>query len=249
MICTKCKSELEENKKFCSNCGAKAQTKNNSKKGCLGFIVLFVIIAYFMSDFGNSFEGHTLKGGKIMYTTTDLNVRSKPSVKGKKIKTLSPNSKVITANKTQDGWVFIGDLDSVGLGFVSSKYLQNKSFSKDELEKMKLERDAANELYRLKNIIENQFSSWDGSHEKLVKYTKNNLKDPSSFEHIETKYWPPYTDNEIRVNANSLHQGVYTYRVRMRYTATNSFGAKVQGNILAEVSNDNGSVIQIISSE
>lgn len=75
------------------------------------------------------------------------------------------------------------------------------------------------------------------------------MKDPSSFEHIETKYWPPYTDNEIRVNANSLHQGVYTYRVRMRYTATNSFGAKVQGNILAEVSNDNGSVIQIISSE
>jgi len=242
MICTKCKSELEENKKFCSNCGAKVQTKNNSKKGCLGFIILFVIIAYFMSDTGNNFDEYSLRGGKIMYTTTDLNVRSKPSIKGKKLKTLPPNSKIISANENKDGWVFVGDLDSVGLGFVSSKYLQNKSFSKEELEKMKLERDAANELYRLKNNVKNQFSSWDESHKKLVKYTKNNLKDPSSFEHIETNYWPPYTDTNIKANAN-------TYRVRMRYTATNSFGGRVQGNVLAEVSSNNGSIIQIISSE
>ena len=177
-----------------------------------------------------------------MYTTTDLNVRSKPSVKGKQIKTLSPNSKVITANKIQDGWVFVGDLDSVGLGFVSSKYLQNKSFSKEELGKMKLKQDAANELYKLKNKIENQFSSLYGYHKKLVEYTKNNLKDPSSFEHIETNYWPPYTDTNIKANTN-------TYRVRMRYTATNSFGGRVQGNVLAEVASINGYIIQIISSE
>ena len=101
----------------------------------------------------------------------------------------------------------------------------------------------------MESKIEKQFSSWDGSHKKLVEFTKNNLKDPSSFEHIETKFWPPYTDNEVRISASSLRQGTYTYRVRMRYTATNGFGARIQGNILAEVSNNDGSVIQILSSE
>jgi len=242
MICTKCKSELEENKKFCSNCGAKAQTKNNSKKGCLGFIILFVIIAYFMSDTGNNFDEYSLRGGKIMYTTTDLNVRSKPSIKGEKLKTLPPNSKIISANENKDGWVFIGDLDSIALGFVATKFLQSNSLSKDELITIQLKNEAANALYRLKNNVKNQFSSLYGYHKKLVEYTKNNLKDPSSFEHIETNYWPPYTDTNIKANAN-------TYRVRMRYTATNSFGGRVQGNVLAEVSSNNGSIIQIISSE
>ena len=36
--------------------------------------------------------------------------------------------------------------------------------------------------------IESKFSAWDGSHRKLVEYVKPRLRDPSSFEHVETTY-------------------------------------------------------------
>ncbi|TZF83664.1 hypothetical protein FW774_09320 [Pedobacter sp. BS3] len=36
--------------------------------------------------------------------------------------------------------------------------------------------------------IESKFSAWDGSHIKLVEYVKPRLRDPSSFEHVETTY-------------------------------------------------------------
>lgn len=39
------------------------------------------------------------------------------------------------------------------------------------------------------NKIESQFSAWDGSHRNLERIIKANLKDPDSYEHINTKYW------------------------------------------------------------
>jgi hypothetical protein len=36
--------------------------------------------------------------------------------------------------------------------------------------------------------IEKQFSAWDGSHYGLVKYVKNMMHNPKSFEHVETRY-------------------------------------------------------------
>ena len=36
--------------------------------------------------------------------------------------------------------------------------------------------------------IEKQFSAWDGSHITFSRAIKDNLNDPSSFEHVETRY-------------------------------------------------------------
>ncbi len=36
--------------------------------------------------------------------------------------------------------------------------------------------------------VESQFSAWDGSNKYLVELVKENMNDPKSFEHIETKY-------------------------------------------------------------
>lgn len=81
--------------------------------------------------------------------------------------------------------------------------------------------------------ISRGFSAWDGSHRALTSQVKGGLKDPRSFEHVETRY----TDH-----------GDNTLTVTMRYRAKNSFGAVVPGFATAKVHVD-GHVIEIISSQ
>ncbi|WP_392471381.1 hypothetical protein ACF3OC_08355 [Sphingobacterium cellulitidis] len=58
--------------------------------------------------------------------------------------------------------------------------------------------------------IERHFSNFDGSYTKFRNYIKDNLNNPSSFEHVETRY----TDN---------NDG--TVKVIMKYRGENAFGA------------------------
>ena len=70
-----------------------------------------------------------------------------------------------------------------------------------------------------KERIDKLFSDWDGSQPAVVKWIKQNIKDPDSYKHIETKF----VDKTERV-------GVIT-----KFTATNSFGGRVQTTCLAQI--------------
>jgi DNA-directed RNA polymerase subunit RPC12/RpoP len=59
--------------------------------------------------------------------------------------------------------------------------------------------------------IESQFSSWNGAHRNLEETVKARLKDPDSYEHIETRY----TDRGDYIS------------VYMKYRAKNGFGGYV----------------------
>jgi hypothetical protein len=61
-------------------------------------------------------------------------------------------------------------------------------------------------------------SSWDGSVYQVERYLRNNLKDPDSFEAIQ---WSPV----IKIPA--VAQLPYSYAVRCKYRAKNSFGGYV----------------------
>lgn len=78
--------------------------------------------------------------------------------------------------------------------------------------------------------IDANFSPWDGSHRELVRQLKENLKDPDSFEHIETTY---------RVEGDSIW-------VFMNYRAKNSFGGMVVEGITAITDKNTGKVIEIM---
>jgi hypothetical protein len=78
--------------------------------------------------------------------------------------------------------------------------------------------------------IEGQFSKRDGSHRNVERTLKESLKDPSSYEHVETRYV---------AHSNSLT--VYT-----SYRAKNSFGAKVLNSAVAEV-DAGGNVLSLTS--
>ena len=81
--------------------------------------------------------------------------------------------------------------------------------------------------------ISQGFSAWDGSHLELTRWIKKNLKDPSSYDHVETKY----VDN-----------GGDVFIVMTKYRATNSFGAVMPGFTSARV-HVVGRVIEVITSE
>lgn len=62
-------------------------------------------------------------------------------------------------------------------------------------------------------MVKRQFSSWDGSHRAFVKIIKNNMHDPSSFDHVETKY-------RVEKDRGKIF-------VRMKYRGKNAFGQVV----------------------
>lgn len=78
--------------------------------------------------------------------------------------------------------------------------------------------------------IEQQFSTWDGAHRNLEKFIKANMKDPNSYEHVETRY-----------SDNGDHLIVVT-----TYRGTNSFGGVVTSSMKAKVSVSTGQVLEII---
>lgn len=68
------------------------------------------------------------------------------------------------------------------------------------------------------DLLSGGFSPWDGSHYELVYWLKSQLKDPGSYEHINTTY-----------RDNSDHLMLY-----MRYRAKNSFGGYSVGSVSAK---------------
>jgi hypothetical protein len=66
-------------------------------------------------------------------------------------------------------------------------------------------------------------SRWDGSHTAVKKYVEENMRDPDSFEHIETLITP--------VSDKGTHQLI------MKYRAKNGFGGMTVGSAIATIDN------------
>lgn len=91
------------------------------------------------------------------------------------------------------------------------KEIEEEKIRQEEIAKIKKEKE---EYIKIKKEIEEtQFSAWDWSHRKLKKFVTDNLKDPDSFEHIETTY-----------NISKNKEWKYEVFVIMKYRAKNSFG-------------------------
>ncbi|RYY39752.1 MAG: hypothetical protein EOO08_08760 [Chitinophagaceae bacterium] len=77
--------------------------------------------------------------------------------------------------------------------------------------------------------IQLQFSPWDGSHRSLVRYVKDNMNDPGSFDHVETRH---------------VDKGKYII-VQMKYRGKNALGAKIIDMVTAKVDID-GNILSIV---
>jgi hypothetical protein len=66
--------------------------------------------------------------------------------------------------------------------------------------------------------IDAAFSPWDGKCATLVEMVKDNMEDPGSFKHVETRYWD---------------QG-NTIRIKMTFRGKNGFGGVVTNGVTAD---------------
>lgn len=78
-------------------------------------------------------------------------------------------------------------------------------------------------------LIERQFSAWDGSHRKLEAFVKSAMHDPASYEHVATRYWD---------------RGDFLV-VQTEFRGKNAFGGVVKNHVKAKVALD-GEVMEIV---
>ena len=78
-------------------------------------------------------------------------------------------------------------------------------------------------------LVQDQFSVFNGAHRKLQQHVKKNLKDPDSYEHIGTRH---------------EDKGEYIL-VSMKYRAKNSFGGFVVEYVTVKV-DINGNILEFI---
>jgi hypothetical protein len=115
-------------------------------------------------------------------------------------------------------------------------YNQLPQHIKDSLNLAKQTKDSLNlvakEQKDLQEKIERQFNAWNGSHIGLTRFIKDNMNDPDSYDHIETRF---------RNEGNSLY-------VVTKFRGKNAFGGMVINTVSARVDLD-GNVLEIISQE
>lgn len=77
-----------------------------------------------------------------------------------------------------------------------------------------------------KDLIEKQFSSWNGSHRGVIAYVKKNMHDPKSFEHVKTTYG----DKEDYILVKMVFRGKNKFNAVV--TQTCFARADLEGNVL-----------------
>jgi hypothetical protein len=96
----------------------------------------------------------------------------------------------------------------------------------------KIQEDREKPAKERRKLLESGFSPWDGSHKALEKYIKSTLRDPRSYEHVETRF----TDNGEHIIVGT------TFR------AKNGFGGMNTGSIVVKASID-GKILGIITKD
>lgn len=153
-----------------------------------------------------------------------LNAIAKAAIKTNKTKQLLAELKKIPVSQFEENLNRYQDL--VILHPNNKRYKSKVDFYTLKAKEAKDKRSAA--MHRTKRI-EEQFSSWDGSHRNLERVIKNAMNDPDSYEHSKTVYWD---------------KGSYLI-VRTEYRGKNAFGGIVKNFVKAKVSM-NGDVLQIL---
>ncbi|MDD2633950.1 MAG: hypothetical protein PHW82_00455 [Bacteroidales bacterium] len=76
--------------------------------------------------------------------------------------------------------------------------------------------------------VKQQFSAWDGSHNGLTTYIKNSMNNPSSYEHVSTRY--SIVDDVINVET--------------KFRGTNAYNAIVTNTAIANIDLD-GKILNV----
>ncbi len=176
--CRECGAQVSKKAAACPECGAPAKKKTSM----FTWLVLVVIGAVIFANLSSPPDRASVAAPVVL---TDEQKKAREAELVVELKTI-PAAEV---QKNLDGYRELAELNPA-----NEKYHKKVAYYEEKMTR-----------YRQ---IQAQFSAWSGAHKDLERYIKKRLKDPDSYEHIETGY-----------NDNGDH-----IMVLMRYRAKNSFG-------------------------
>lgn len=229
--CKECGNQVSTKADKCPNCGVKNPAKKTISKFWIGVINISILIFFWhLFTQGDNIE---INPEADRFSVLSLNLREGPTTSFDIINSLNSGEFVKVLDDSL-GWYLVETIerDNNIVGWGSGTFLKHVSEHENwvaENEKKEEQEPAPREPTR-KEIIEDGFSAWDGSHIELVKEIKKLMNDPSSFEHVETRY------ND---------QGSRLYVV-MQFRGTNAFGGVVTQTATAYCDLD-GNVEELIS--
>lgn len=229
--CKSCGAEVDKTAKICPQCGAKLKM-GIGKKLLIGFGII-IVLGWMIPD---SPKDTTPTTAKVADKTPEQIAQEK--VEAAKI---SASDKELlkkayadfdSAQRTQFAQIKekYKVLSNAEVADISADFVRLSNEEAAEVKKQAEAKAAADANAAYKKWIDDQFSSWDGSHRYLVNLIKENLNDPKSFDHVETNYWD---------------RGDYL-TVKMKYRAKNAFGGLILQNVTAK-SDYKTNVISVIS--
>jgi len=246
--CKACGHEISKSALSCPNCGEPKKVKK--KTSFSTWFILFLVVSFMIGSFISDQKEEERRQAQAKKDEIKLNYFN--SHKGNILKTVNElittkkYSDVITLSKEYE---IITDSEFTNLVNKAKEHILLSeakeipaSNVKENLKAYKklVELDPTNQVYKAKvsnyqkkvdrvELIEKQFSPWDGSHIALERILKKASKNPDSYEHVKTVYWD---------------KGDYII-VETTYRGTNSFNAVVTGTQKASFSLD-GSLINIL---
>ena len=171
------------------------------------------------------------EAGFYEVNANSLKVRLDPSIDAHVVRNLSKKQKVIVFESV-NGWGRISkQFEFEGKPYLVAEWVSMEYLTllkKHSQKTQKSVTDKQQDSDRNKRI-QRQFHPWDGSHINLEKLIEHNLKDPDSYEHIETLY---------------SDKGSYLI-VNLRYRARNGFGGMTISHVKAKVSLT-GEILEIL---
>jgi hypothetical protein len=204
-ICPLCGTENEENAKFCKECNeplynteeergreesAEERISDNNKE-------------YSEPPYGNDTNNTSNNIDRKKQIEEEEEIRAEARVKAeeglKEKKKKEENKKV-----GQGCLVFLGIILVIIV-------LVNLGGGNDE-------KPVLTEAEQRREMIEKQFSAWDGSHRELTKFIKESMHDPKSYEHIKTTYVDrgDHLIVETTFRGKNVYGGVVSNTIRVK---------------------------------
>lgn len=202
--CKHCGAEVSKKAPICPQCGGPLKRK---PIGCGTLVVVIFAAAIWASIFNGSHN-------------TGSTAPAKPAIPTTKEDKAQLEAKLLAELKTIPASEFGENLERYKK--LLTMFPANQKY-KDKVKHYQAKADR-------QALINKQFSAWDGSHRQLERYIKKNLKNPDSYEHVETRYFD---------------QGDHII-IKTKYRATNSFNALILETASARASID-GMKVTILS--
>ncbi len=237
--CKDCKTEMSKKAKSCPKCGAPAKKKTSFLTWLVLILIGFGFVGYVVGNkdiqekksaeskyfnanksviidgIGNSIEsgkhGEALQAVERYLHTGDLEIKALH--KKLKVELIVSELKAVPASDFKKNKELYGQLVELNPG--TEKYKEKLDF---------YSKKAARQ-----DLVEKQFSPWDGSHAKLERLIKGAMNDPDSYEHDKTTY----SDMGDHLVVKTVYRG------------KNGFGGMVRNFITAKVGLG-GQIIKVI---